>query len=65
MPRNRETVRKRLQWAALELFRERGYVETTAAEIAAKAGVTERTFSVTFQTSERGYSTATLRSLKQ
>jgi AcrR family transcriptional regulator len=30
--------------AALALFRERGYEETTAAEIAAKAGVTERTF---------------------
>lgn len=44
MPRNGEAVRKRLQWAALELFRERGYEETTAAEIAAKAGVTERTF---------------------
>lgn len=44
MPRNGETVRKRLQWAALELYRKRGYEETTAAEIAAKAGVTERTF---------------------
>jgi len=44
MPRNGEEVRKRLQWAALELFRERGYEETTAAEIGAKAGVTERTF---------------------
>lgn len=44
MPRSREKVRKRLQWAALELYRERGYEETTAAEIAAKAGVTERTF---------------------
>lgn len=44
MPRNGEEVRKRLQWAALELFRDRGYEETTAAEIAAKAGVTERTF---------------------
>ena len=44
MPRNGEEVRKRLQWAALELFREHGYEETTAAEIAAKAGVTERTF---------------------
>jgi AcrR family transcriptional regulator len=44
MPRNRAEVRKRLQWAALELYRERGYEETTAAEIAAKAGVTERTF---------------------
>ena len=44
MPRNGDTVRKSLQWAALELYRERGYLETTAAEIAAKAGVTERTF---------------------
>jgi AcrR family transcriptional regulator len=44
MPRNGEEVRKRLQWAALKLYRERGYEETTAAEIAAKAGVTERTF---------------------
>ncbi len=44
MPRNGEEVRKRLQRAALELFRERGYEETTAAEIAARAGVTERTF---------------------
>lgn len=44
MPRNGEEVRKRLQWAALELFREHGYEQTTAAEIAAKAGVTERTF---------------------
>lgn len=44
MPRNGEEVQKRLQWAALELFREHGYEETTAAEIAAKAGVTERTF---------------------
>ena len=44
MPRNGEEVRKRLQWAALELSRARGYEATTAAEIAAKAGVTERTF---------------------
>lgn len=44
MPRNGKEVRKRLQWAALELYRERGYEETTAAEIALKAGVTERTF---------------------
>lgn len=34
----------RLQQAALELFRERGYDRTTAAEIAARVGVTERTF---------------------
>jgi AcrR family transcriptional regulator len=33
-----------LQQAAVELFRERGYDRTTAAEIAARAGVTERTF---------------------
>src|SRR5258708_23636222 len=44
MPRSREKVRRRLQQAALELYGERGYELTTAAEIAAKAGVTERTF---------------------
>ncbi|GJG85766.1 TetR family transcriptional regulator [Gemmatimonadetes bacterium T265] len=37
-------MRVRLQRTALELFRERGYDRTTAAEIAARAGVTERTF---------------------
>ncbi len=37
-------MRVRLQRAALELFAERGYDRTTAAEIAARAGVTERTF---------------------
>lgn len=37
-------VRARLQQAALELFRERGYDRTTAAAIAARVGVTERTF---------------------
>ena len=42
--RNEDDVRIRLQRAALELFRERGYDRTTAAEIAARAGVTERTF---------------------
>jgi hypothetical protein len=42
--KNENDVRTRLQGAALELFRERGYERTTAAEIAARAGVTERTF---------------------
>jgi AcrR family transcriptional regulator len=37
-------ARVRLQQAAVELFRERGFDHTTAAEIAARAGVTERTF---------------------
>ena len=37
-------ARARLQRAALDLFRERGYDQTTAAEIAERAGVTERTF---------------------
>ncbi|HTA11173.1 MAG TPA: TetR family transcriptional regulator [Streptosporangiaceae bacterium] len=36
--------RGRLQEAALALFSERGFDQTTAAEIAARAGVTERTF---------------------
>ena len=41
---NEEDLRGRLQRTALELFRERGYDRTTAAEIAARTGVTERTF---------------------
>jgi AcrR family transcriptional regulator len=44
MPRNGKEVRRRLQLAALELYRDRGYEQTTAADIAARAGVTERTF---------------------
>jgi AcrR family transcriptional regulator len=44
MPRNGDKVHRRLQGAALELFSERGYEQTTAAAIAARAGVTERTF---------------------
>ena len=44
MPRSGEDARRRLQQATLELFRERGYDVTTTAEIAARAGVTERTF---------------------
>jgi AcrR family transcriptional regulator len=37
-------ARERLAGAALELFVERGYEATTVADIAARAGVTERTF---------------------
>jgi AcrR family transcriptional regulator len=44
MSRNGEDVHRRLRQAALELFSERGYDQTTAAEIAARAGVTERTY---------------------
>lgn len=36
--------RGRLQEAALELYAKQGFDQTTAAEIAARAGVTERTF---------------------
>lgn len=44
MAKDTDEVGMRLQRVALELFRERGYDRTTAAEIAARAGVTERTF---------------------
>ncbi len=44
MPRSGDDVRRRLKLAALELYRERGYDRTTTAEIAARVGVTERTF---------------------
>lgn len=36
--------RGRLEQAAMDLFVERGYDQTTVAEIAARAGLTERTF---------------------
>jgi len=35
---------RRLQQAAFELYTERGYDQTTVAQIAARAGLTERTF---------------------
>ncbi|MFF8786460.1 TetR family transcriptional regulator [Streptomyces sp. NPDC015125] len=44
MPRSGAEARRRLQQAALELYRERGFDQTTTAEIAARAGVNERTF---------------------
>jgi AcrR family transcriptional regulator len=44
MPKSSAEAHRKLQQAALELFRERGYEQTTASEIAAQAGVTERTF---------------------
>src|ERR1035441_9970668 len=37
-------ARGRLERAALELYIERGFDQTTVAEIAARAGLTERTF---------------------
>src|SRR5271156_2566111 len=37
-------ARGRLMKAAMELYSERGFDQTTVAEIAARAGLTERTF---------------------
>jgi AcrR family transcriptional regulator len=44
MTRWKPNGRERLEGAALELFAERGFDRTTVAEIAARAGLTERTF---------------------
>ena len=44
MGRWQPDARTRLQEAALALYRERGYEQTTVAEIAARAGLTKRTF---------------------
>jgi AcrR family transcriptional regulator len=44
MPRWEPDSRGRLEQAALALYGERGFENTTVAEIAARAGVTERTF---------------------
>lgn len=44
MPRSGDQARRRLQQAALELYLQHGYDSTTTAEIAGRAGVTERTF---------------------
>ncbi len=44
MGRWEPNARGRLQQAALELYVERGYEQTTVAEITRRAGLTERTF---------------------
>lgn len=44
MPKPLEDARTRLQAAALDLFAREGFERVTAAQIAAHAGVTERTF---------------------
>ncbi len=44
MAGSRKDVRARLLRAAIDLFSERGYDRTTAADIAERADVTERTF---------------------
>jgi len=44
MGRWEPNARGRLERAALELYVERGFEQTTVAEIAARAGLTERTF---------------------
>lgn len=44
MPRSGDEARRRLREVALELYRRQGYDATTTAQIAARAGVTERTY---------------------
>lgn len=44
MAGSRKNVRLRLRTAALELYADRGFDRTTTAEVAALAGVTERTY---------------------
>lgn len=44
MPRSGAAARARLREAALDLYAEQGYDATTTAQIAARAGVTERTY---------------------
>ncbi len=44
MSRWQSDAHERLEQAALQLFVERGYEQTTVAEIARQAGLTERTF---------------------
>ena len=44
MGRWEPNARGRLERAALELYAERGFEQTTVAEIAERAGLTERTF---------------------
>jgi AcrR family transcriptional regulator len=44
MARWQPNARSRLEQAALELYSERGFQQTTVAEIAERAGLTERTF---------------------
>ncbi|MFI7366740.1 TetR/AcrR family transcriptional regulator [Streptomyces sp. NPDC050149] len=44
MGRWEPNARGRLEQAAMELYGERGYEQTTVTEIAARAGLTERTF---------------------
>lgn len=44
MSRCEPNARGRLELAALELFGERGFEQTTVAQIAERAGLTERTF---------------------
>ena len=44
MSRWEPNARGRLEQAALDLYRERGFEQTTVAQIAEQAGLTERTF---------------------
>lgn len=43
-PKYRQSLRAKIVWAAWELFREKGFEETTVEDVVEKAGVTEEDF---------------------
>lgn len=59
MSRWEPNARDRLEQAALDLYRERGFEQTTVAEIAERVGLTERTFFRYFAFAQRFWNSTT------